>query len=241
MAKTKKTSEEKIESADKLLVALDTNEELANAVRRSVSEIPVLAIDEVDFYKNDSALYDQIIAHRLGLVPLKNQKLKKDDVMQLKLSAIGPKEVLSGELGDDVVFSKMPIVILDKEQELELVARARTGIGREHAKFTPGLVFYRIMPKITIAKEGEKYANLAETYPKIFSFENGKLKVRENGEVNCDLDQDDVAKYEGIKITPSEKITFVIESYGQMDSKEIFLDAVKALRNNLSELSKGLK
>ncbi len=51
--------------------------ELANALRRSVDEIPVLAINEVDIYKNDSALYDEIIAHRLGLIVLKNQKLKE--------------------------------------------------------------------------------------------------------------------------------------------------------------------
>jgi len=56
---------------------LDMDVSLANAIRRSVAEIPVLAIVEADIYKNDSALYDEIIAHRLGLLSLKNQKMKR--------------------------------------------------------------------------------------------------------------------------------------------------------------------
>ena len=50
---------------------------LANAIRRSVLEIPIMAIDNVEISKNDSALYDEIIAHRLGLIPIKTSKTIK--------------------------------------------------------------------------------------------------------------------------------------------------------------------
>ena len=57
-------------------ILIDGNESLANALRRSINEIPNVAIDEIEFYKNDSALYDEIIAHRLGLIPIiSNRKL----------------------------------------------------------------------------------------------------------------------------------------------------------------------
>ena len=54
-----------------LVIRTEANESLANAIRRSVSEVPTLAIDEVEIFKNDSALYDEMLALRLGLVPLK--------------------------------------------------------------------------------------------------------------------------------------------------------------------------
>jgi DNA-directed RNA polymerase subunit D len=67
----------------------DVNVSLANAIRRSVNEVPVLAIDEADVYKNDSALYDEIISHRLGLIPLKNQKMKADQTVEMKFKVKG--------------------------------------------------------------------------------------------------------------------------------------------------------
>ena len=96
---------------------------LANAIRRSVNEVSVLAIDEVDIYKNDSALYDEIIAHRLGLVVLKNQKVKKGGKVEMKLKIKGKGDktgVLAGSLGDNVIYPDTLITLLDEGQEIEL-------------------------------------------------------------------------------------------------------------------------
>ena len=61
------------QSPDKIILRVAANESLINAMRRSIREIPTLAIDEVEIIKNDSALYDEFLAHRIGLVPLKNE------------------------------------------------------------------------------------------------------------------------------------------------------------------------
>src|SRR3989344_9307151 len=99
---------------EKLVLRLEANLSLANAIRRSISEIPTLAIDEVEIFKNDSALYDEMLAHRIGLVPLKNEKLKEKGKIEFKLVKKGPGVVYSGDLkgGGEVVYEGIPLTIL---------------------------------------------------------------------------------------------------------------------------------
>ncbi len=215
---------------------------LANAIRRSVGEIPILAIDECDIYKNDSALYDEIIAHRLGLVSLKNQKMKKGESVEVKMKVGGKgdvTEILAGALGDNVVYPETPIVLLGDKQGLELVARARAGNGNEHAKFMPGVIFYKHLPKIKISGDGEKHSELAELYPDVFEMFGEKLKVKDAAA--CDLDDGDFKNYGGVNVSFDDDLVFMIESWGQIGAKDIFTEACKALKGNLSEVLKVVK
>lgn len=214
---------------------------LANAIRRSVIEIPVLAIDECDIYKNDSALYDEVIAHRLGLVPLKNKKLKKDEIVELKLKAKGVEGgdyVLTKELGEMVVYPEMPIVYIEKGQNIEIVSRARVGTGLEHAKFVPGLFAYKKLARIKIGKEAESDIALAEEHPDIFEFKD-KLKVKDA--TKCELDEDDFKDHPGIEIKYDDNLVFDIESWGQMKPLDIFLESCNVLKSNLAEVLKKIK
>ncbi|MBT7102126.1 DNA-directed RNA polymerase subunit D [archaeon] len=229
-------------TAEEISFISDMNVSLANAIRRSVGEIPILAVVEADIYKNDSALYDEVIAHRLGLVSLKNQKLKGDNSVEMKLKVKGKDditEVLAGELGDDVVYPETPIVLLGKDQVVEVVARAKMGKGNDHAKFMPGLVYYKHLAKIKISGDGEKQTELAEIYPDAFEMFGEKLKVK--SAAACDLDESDMKEYPGVDISFGDDLVFTIESWGQIEAKEIFSEACKALKGNLSEVSKALK
>lgn len=45
---------------------------LVNSFRRLIlSEVPSMAIEKVHVYNNTSVIQDEVLAHRLGLIPLK--------------------------------------------------------------------------------------------------------------------------------------------------------------------------
>jgi len=213
------------EKNQKLSFATDMSVSLANAIRRSVLEIPVMAIDDVEIVKNDSALYDEIIAHRLGLIPIKTDKTSKE--VKFKLKAIGPKTVYSTDISPNVgVEYKLPIVILDSEQEIEMVCVARLGKGINHIKYSPGLVYY----KHNIDTEIADFVYI-DALGKV-SHSEEELKIN-------NLPEEQVKKIRGIKEV--KEIVVSIESWGQLPINDIFVKSIYALSENLKELSKAVK
>lgn len=52
------------------LIGIDAS--VANALRRfMIAEVPTVAIEEVYIIKNTGIMHDEVLAHRLGLIPLK--------------------------------------------------------------------------------------------------------------------------------------------------------------------------
>src|SRR3989338_3916155 len=172
------------DSPSLIALRLPANEVLANALRRSVSEVPTLAIDEVELFKNDSALYDEVLAHRLGLIPLKTEKgMNAKTKIDLKLSKTGPCTVYSSDLDGnaEIVEGKIPITLLGEGHKLELVATATLGKGIDHAKYIPALCYYRHLLEIKSIPEIDRI---------IQGSKSGLIKpIKNAGKWICDINE----------------------------------------------------
>jgi len=229
-------------SNDQFTFKAELDESLANAIRRYVNEVSVLGIDEVEIFKNDSALYDETIAHRVGLISLKMEKgIASKSEIDLKLVVNKEGEVLSGDLKGkaDVAFENIPITILNKGQEIELIAKAKLGKGNEHSKYSPGSIFYRNVAEITMNKEFLE--EVKKVCPDAEVKEKGdKIIVKDDKRKGvCDVCEG-ICESAGKKAETEFKgeLIITIESFGQMDSKEIFDKAIKELKSDLDDTVK---
>lgn len=224
---------------NKLVFKAEIDETLANAIRRYVHQVPVIAVDSVEITKNDSPLYDETVAHRIGLIPIKQSK--KEGNLKLKSNKEG--FVYSGEMEGDVkvVYDKIPLTLLSKGQEIELTATTKAGKGSDHSKFLPGLLTYRNVVEITLDK------NVAEKVKQIS--QDVEIKIKGNKAVIIDDKEreindvcDGLSEKEGgeIEVKPTKELIVSIESFGQMDSKDIFIKAIEVLKKDLEEISKKL-
>ncbi len=185
---------------------------MANALRRTMlQDIPKMAIDKVEFhlgpimqddkeYESVTSLFDEIIAHRLGLIPVPTNDqftFQKDCscggvgcpgcTIMYSLNKVGPGTVLSGDLmplGDSTLKVKdeaIPIVELTDTQAVLIYATAVMGTAKQHVKWQAAFgVGYSYMPTVTIKADKAGIAEVQEaaaSYPGLFKVEGGKLVV----------------------------------------------------------------
>ena len=230
---------------NQITFTVEIEESLANAIRRHINQIPVLAINEVEISKNDSPLYDETIAHRLGLIPLKaNKTADEKKGITLKLDVKKEGVVYSGELKGNAkaVYDNIPITYLDKGKELKVTATTKTGRGEEHSKFSPGLMFYRNFVDIKIDKDCPK--EIIESCPKgVLKLKEGKI-IAENLKKcdECEICIEECKKRgkDSITITPTGELIITLESFGQLNVKDLFKKSVEELKKDLKKIQKKI-
>ncbi len=218
----------------------------ANALRRTIlSEVPTFAIDEVEFFENDSALFDEIIAHRLAMVPLTTPSdrfsldaLELDDyTVTLSLEVEGPGVVYSGDIKSDDEGVKpanpnIPIVKLAEGQRLSFNAYAKLGRGKDHAKWQPGFVYYKYLTKIHVSKDVQGWGELkALAKKRDLPFEETKdeLIITTTRAFYLPRKFD---RFKNDKITEEVipgTFVFTVESSGELPVEEIVATALKIL------------
>ncbi len=186
---------------------------LVNALRRAVlSDIECFAIDAVDFYENNSVMFNEYLANRIGLVPLTYEESFADDAqVTLSLNAEGPGMVYSRDLRSSdekikVFDENIPIIKLAADQRLRLEAFAVKGTAKQHAKFQCALASYAYYPakgKVADIKDADRDAG------------DGKPAEYKDGE-----------------------FLFLVESYNNVAAKDHLKRAAEMLAHKAEALSK---
>ncbi len=230
----------------------------ANALRRiMITEIPILAIEYVDFNENNSVLYNEVIAHRLGLLPLifnpKDFKMKEEGKTGSEYEVVfainkkGPvmvyaKDMKSSNPEVKPLFDNTPIVELFEGQNLKLEAAASLGFGKDHAKYQSANVYYRYCPVVNVNDEIKNADETVRICPKnALKIEGKKVSVTND----CDMCQEcaKLAQPKGaleISGDPT-KFLFFVESISGLKAEEIVLMAVDILKKKAKDFQKELK
>lgn len=243
----------------------------ANAMRRAmIGEVPTLAIEDVRIYDNTSALFDEMLAHRIGLIPIRTDLTTyttKDTcscggagcpgcTATYTLSVEGPRMVTSSDLipqdpGAAPVYDNIPIVKLTKGQKLVIEARAILNTGRAHAKWQPTLVCgYKNHPVITIGEACDACGMCVDECPReILQVKGKKVQVAEGKLPDCSMCRlcERACLASGIGNEPAinisaepDRFIFVVEGDGSLPAKEIMNRALLFIREQADELEKQL-
>ena len=246
--------------------------ELANAFRRIIlTEVPSMAITEVLFVENDSVLFDEMIAHRLALIPLttdlKNYNLPDEcscggqgcTLCQVQLECDvrtknNEAKVYSGDLksmdekirpvSDTIIIGK-----LGKKSSIVFEAYAQLGIGMDHAKFQPVCsVGYKYFPDVKIDNSKLTEADVDEVikhdHTKIFTKVDEKLALVDKYWKGPDFtgSGEKYAPAGAIKVDyVPNKFIFTIEATGALPIKEILGKAIEIFLEKLDEFEDQLK
>lgn len=236
-----------------------------NALRRiMMAEVPSMAVDDVVFIENSSVLHDEVLAHRLGLVPLvtdlDSYNLPEKCTCKsefgcnlcrvtLTLEAEASESITTIYTGDlksedphiTPVSDKIPLVKLAPGQKIKLEAYARLGTEMVHAKWQPvSVCAYKYLPQINI---DEKLCNACEECVKICS---KKVLVRDENKIvpkntiECTLCQDCVkvcSSPPAINVAWSDdSYVFNIETDEVLPPERIVLEALNILNRKIDDL-----
>ena len=242
-----------------------------NALRRiMLAEVPSMAIDEVVIIENSSMLHDEILSHRMGLIPLKTDldsyNLPEECTcksefgcnlcrLTLTLEAeatenttiIYSKDFKSENPDITPVSDKIPIVKLAPEQKIKLEAYARLGKGKHHAKWQPvSMCAYKYLPRIKINVEScNECDDCVKICPKKILIKT-KEGIKTQNEIECILCQDcvDICPRDPPAIEMSwDKNAFIfdVESTGALPVERIVFEAIKILDKKIEGFNKQLK
>ena len=248
----------------------DSTPAQANSLRRAIlTDIPKMAIDKVEFhlgsimvdgkeYESITPLFDEIIAHRLGMVPVPTDlKLFVPQsecscggegcpscTIMYSLNRIGPCTVLSGDLiplGNPDLKVKdefIPIVELADGQAVLIYTIATMGTAKKHVKWqVANGVGYKYAPIVKIdAKKCKGCKKCITECPRRVFGEGGKIDA-----LRCTLCEScqSFCVSNAISIDADERnFVFSFETDGSLSAEAVLNKATDILSKQAKDLGK---
>ena len=253
----------------------ETEPQIVNALRRVlIADVPKMAIEDVEFhlgpiraedgkeYESVAPLFDEMIAHRLGLVPIPTDLglyNRREDcptchgegcpscTIIYSLNKRGPGLVTSADMepiGDSKLRPKdqgIPIVQLAEGQAILIYATAQLGTGKAHAKWQAthgvGYAYYPVL------KAGGK---AVDTLDPNVPFCGAHMLTTSVQEESVELPEDctqclkfrEAFKVDSVKVA-SDPTRFVLEfeTDGSMAAKDVLLKALDLLTERFGDLA----
>ncbi len=252
----------------------ETTPAQVNAIRRTLlSDVPTMAIDTVEInqgiirdddgreYESIAPLFDEIIAHRLGLLPVPtdlDNYVFRDScecggvgcphcTITYIINKKGPCTVYSGDLipvGNDsslkIVDGLIPIVELKEKQALIAYAIAELGTGREHAKWQPvsglGYTYYPTI-RIDMKRCSGKCKELVSSCPSKAKKTDGDIVTITKVDACYDLMKCIDICEEAVEVDYDEsRIIMQYETDGSISAKDAIEYALLLLDENFRDL-----
>lgn len=266
----------KLEDGYAELILEDVDPNFANALRRTlVTTVPKMAIEDVEFHlgpirgeegeesESVTPLFDEVIAHRLGMIPIPTdlelftyRNECKDCAgegcpnctIMYSLNKKGPCMVYSGDLepvGDStlkVVDEKIPIVKLGSGQAMLVYATAILGTGKDHAKWQVAQgVGYKFFPVIEVDCDTCDFCGTcAEACPRgVFTVKKKSVEVKSPLSCNFCMTCVEECPKKCISVEGDRtKIHFHLETDGSLKAIDALRFALDSLAEKFESLGK---
>ena len=274
-----------IEMADKKakFVLRNSSPAMANALRRTLlSDIPKMAIDTVEFYtgklegddgkeyESITPLFEEVIAHRLGMLPVPTDLdlfVPQSEcscggegcpscTIIYKLTKVGPATVYSSDLqplggpNSDklrIVDEFIPIVELMPDQGINVFAKAVMGTAKKHVKWQVcNGVGYKYMPVINIDPKhasDEQVVACAKLCPEGLEVKGKKLVVKDP--VKCGFARgclEQLDETEGITVDWDDtNFLFKFETDGSLTAQQALNIALDVLSKEAKDFAEQIE
>lgn len=238
------------------------NAAFANSLRRTmVAEVPIMTVEDIFYFDNSSIVPDEVLAHRIGFVPLTtdldNYVLPEECDCEAELGCpkcragltmdIEAKDdtvtVYSGDLVPEdpsiaPVSKRIPLAKLAPGQAIKFEAYAQLGQGKVHAKWSPvSMCVYQNVALVDVEDEAATKECLDACGDDVAVIEGGVLKVIDiQGFERCRRCRELVSHEEIMRGLKKDEFLFTVESTGGLPPERIVKEAVKMLKQKLSTL-----